>query len=432
MNVGLTLLAAICVLAPRHAPAQGNPPAEIFATVDGFNVTAPYLQRYMENHQARGLMEAVIRAQVVDHEALVQGVTPSHDEVTAELSRRRAQFVSDDDFAYHVQQLGYTPKGYREQVRTELALGALLDRAASVSDDKAKAYYDQHLSEFSSETELHILHLATKTQADALAAFRSLVDGTPFEVAARRFSAQQPPESGGDLGWVTKDTIPVKGLWEVAHALEQGDTSEPFELDGQYHVVRLAGVRPGGLRTFDEAKDDIKRKLREGAGLSEEDYVTSLLAKAQIRLYWAPVSYLQDEYAQLKQIRIAVNGRTLRLSPAPYINERGVMLAPAKQVLQGLGAAVQWRSGAKSLEVKRGNTTATLALGESAAVVNGQVMDIGAAPLLKDQVLFVPVRGIVAICGASMSWNAVTKLISITAAVAAPPPAAKAEPVAEG
>jgi len=191
-------------------------------------------------------------------------------------------------------------------------------------------------------------------------------------------------------------------------------------------------VRPGGLRTFDEAKDDIKRKLREGAGLSEEDYVTSLLAKAQIRLYWAPVSYLQDEYAQLKQIRIAVNGRTLRLSPAPYINERGVMLAPAKQVLQGLGAAVQWRSGAKSLEVKRGNTTATLALGESAAVVNGQVMDIGAAPLLKDQVLFVPVRGIVAICGASMSWNAVTKLISITAAVAAPPPAAKAEPVAEG
>ena len=416
MNFGLALLPAILgAMLPPGVLAQTEPPAtaEIYATIDGFNVTSPYLQRFMEDHYARRLMESLVRARVIEHEAIARGISLSHDEITGKLDRQEGRFSSLDEYAWHIEQLGYTMKGYREHVRTEMLLDALLDKAAGIDDEKVRAYYEQHLSEFSTETQLHILHIATRDQPEALAVFRALVDGTPFEVVARRFSLPGRPGADGDLGWVTRDTIPVPGLWDVARALEEGDTAEPFEMDGVYHIVRLAGVRPGGALSFEQVQADIRYRLHSEAGLSREDFVTRLLAAADIRIYWAPVSYMQQDYAMLRHIRVAVDGRPLRLDPAPFISDRGIMMVPAKQVLQSIGAIVTWEPAAKTLSIQRGATIATVAMGETAAMVDGQAVSLEAAPAVRDEVLFVPLRGIANLFGFSIKWNAVTKLAAV-------------------
>ncbi len=396
----------------------------ILATVGEFNVTPAYFDYVVQQRFAREVMAEIIRSRVIEDEARAQGISVTAEAVSAEVARQKAAFPNEEDFTHHLNDLGLTVKGYREHIRTELLGLALLAKTHDVSDAEAKAYYDAHSAEFGTETQLHVLDIATATQEDALVAYRALLDGTPFDVAARRFGAEDAAGKDGDLGWVTKQTIALKPLWDFAQALSEGDTSEPFELDGKFHILRLAGRRAGATATFDSVKSQIKTRLRGERGLNPADYVTTLLAKARISVPWQPVAYLEREYQMLKGIRVAVDGRVLHLTPSPVITDEGAMLIPAKPVLQAIGAVITWRAGAKVMEIKRGDAVAKVALGERTAVVDGDFQDMNAAAVVREGVTFIPPRAILTALGVGVGWNPTTRLLAITTTKPAPGAAA--------
>lgn len=419
MGVRIGLVAAlVCTLCAPFSVAQETTSRapSVLATVGDFNVTPSHADYVIRNRFAREIMEQIIRNRVIEDEARVQGVRASTEDVTREVERRKSDFATDADFLVHIQQMGYSVKGYRECMRTQLLLGGLLDKAAAVTDADARAYYDARAGEFGAETQLHILDVATATQQDAIVAYRAILDGTPFEVAARRFRAEDSPGKDGDLGWVTKETIPVKSLWEWVEALNVGDMTEPFPLEGKFHIIRVAGRRTGATMSFEAVKEQIKGQLRKEKGISEDDYVTSLLAKADITVPWEPVSYLQSEYALLKGIRVSVDDRVLRLAQPPYINPEGVMMIPAKPVLQAIGASVTWRPGVKVMEIKRAGIAVSVSLGEKTVVIGGDFGDMNAAAVVKDGTIFIPPRTVLAALGVSLYWNPTTKVLAISTA----------------
>lgn len=413
-RIAVVLLCALCACpATAQVPTAAPPP--ILATVGDFNITPSYFEYVVQNRFSREVMEEIIRARVIDDEARAQGIRVTMADVDEELERQKSDFPGDDEFVDYIHELGFTVKGYREHLRTRMLLGKLMDRATGVTDAEALAYYTAHSDEFEAQPQLHVMAIATETPQDAVVAHRAILDGTPFDVAARRFNTDPKLGTNGDLGWVTRATIPVKPLWELAQAMKVGDTSEPVNLEGVFYVVRLADRRAGETLAFAAVRERIKTRLREKKGLTETDYVTSLLARANIRVVWEPVAHLQEYYNALKGIRVAVDGRVLRLAPAPFITTPEMtMMVPAKQVLDAVGASSTWRAEAKVLEVMRGGVAVVVTIGERALVVAGEFRDMKAPALVRDGIVFIPPREVLTALGLSVHWNQTTRLLSIS------------------
>ena len=413
-QVTVILCCALCAC-PATAQVLPAAPPPILATVGDFNITPSYFEYVVQNRFSREVMEEIIRARVIEDEARAQGIRVSMADVDAEVERHKSDFARDEEFVDYIHELGFTVKGYREHVRTRMMLGSLVDRAAGVTDAEALAYYEAHADEFEAQTQFHIMAIATETPQDAMVAHRAILDGTPFDVAARRFNTEPSLGTDGNLGWVTGATVPVRALWDLAQAMKVGDTSEPVTLEGTFYIVRLVDRRAGERLAFAAVRERIKTRLREHKGLSEADYVTSLLARASIRVNWEPVAHLQQEYEALKGIRVAVDGRILRLAPAPFITTPEMtMLVPAKQVLDAVGARSTWRAEAKVLDITRGGVAVAVTVGEKALVVAGEFLDMKAPALVRDGIVFIPPREVLTALGLYVHWNQTTRLLSIS------------------
>ena len=407
----------VALMAPWAGIAHGQPAAmpkpKVLAKIGDFSVTDKYLSNIVENRFAREIMEEIVRDRVIDAEATTRGVRISQDQVNDQIAREKSGFPSDEAFLSHAQSMGLTPKGYRERVRTHLQLEALMGPGAEVTEADAKAYWETHKSEFSAEPQLHLRDLVSASQEDSLLAFRALAAGTPPDAVARRYGTPAQPGTAGDLGWVTGKSIPIKGLWEPAAALKEGEIGPPVELEGQFHIIQLLGWRAGD--DFDAVKDDIKAKLQPQRGASEEEFVNDLLAKAKIQVLWPPTYYLNDEYQLLKGARIYVDERLLRLTPPPTV-AGATLVAPLKPVLQAVDAAVLWQAGTKSMQVKRGETTLVLTVGQPKITVNGAEKDLSTAPILKGSTLFAPVADVLQALGLKADWKADTQVLRVSTA----------------
>jgi len=413
-------IAVLLVLCCTFALAQDSP-QQILATVGDFNVTPSYVDYFIRNHFARGIMEQIIRQRVIQDEASAQGIRVSHEDVSARVEGEKSRFSSDEQFLAHVRRQSCTLKGYREQLQTEMVLDRLMNKAASVTDEEALAYFVSKQQDFGTEPELHIFDIVVASQDDALVAYRAVSDGTPFGVVARRFGVPNAPGKNGDLGWVTQTTIPVPALWEVADALEGGQMTEPFELGGKYHIVKLGSRRMGGSVRFEQAKDDIKAKLRAEKGLTREDYVTGLLAKAKVNVSWSPVAYLAKEYGQLSGLRVTLNGEPFALDPAGYVTDDGVAMVPAKPILRATGATLLWRPGPKILQVKRGDTKVDISLGEKACAIDGEFRNMKAPAVLRDGTTFIPTETVLGALAVNTDWNPTTRVLALTTVLEAAP-----------
>lgn len=100
----------------------------------------------------------------------------------------------------------------------------------------------------------------SREEAQALAetARRAIEDGESFEQTALRYSDDTASaEEGGDLGVISRgffgDTFD-----EAAFSLEEGDVSQPVELDGAFHIIQVTDIQ--GL-SFEEQRDELAREV---------------------------------------------------------------------------------------------------------------------------------------------------------------------------
>ena len=409
-----TLLAVTCSAQP--APPPGATATPILATINSFNVTPAYLDYVIRNQFARSIMDSVVRARVITDEATRQGIKLTHDQVSARFEAEQATFAGEEEFLAHIQQQGFTAKGYRERLHTQMLLEALLERESGVTDEAIEDYYDEHRADYGTETQIDVRHIVTDSADDAVVAYRAILDGTPFEVAARRFGAADAHTKDGNLGWVSAKTIVPPEVWEFAEALETGQMTEPFELAGRFHILKVEGRRVGAAVELAQVKEQIRETLRAGGGVNAEDYVTGLVSKAKIDIAWSPVAYLDKEYGELGSVRVLVNGRKISLIAPATIDPRGVPMVPAKSVLQAVGATLNWRAVPKILEVTSGDTVLSISVGEKTFTVNGEFKPMDSPAVIREGTTFIPAASVLGALGFAVEWNPATKALSVTSA----------------
>ena len=111
----------------------------------------------------------------------------------------------------------------------------------------------------------HIL-VATQDLARELAA--ELENGADFaELARTRSSDEATAGTGGDLGWFVAEEV-VAPFAETAFALQPGETSEPFETEFGWHIVRVEETDPA--RPLTDAQITRIEQVRTDRWLEEQ------------------------------------------------------------------------------------------------------------------------------------------------------------------
>ena len=169
-----------------------------------------------------------------------------------------------------------------EQVRVEYVTLTTDSLMAQIAVDPAevKKYYEGHRSEFESKQERQASHILiavdsgasaedkrkARAKAEALAKELQQHPGRFAEVAKKESQDPGSAANGGDLGFFGRGTMP-KPFEEAVFAMKPGEVSGPVETQYGFHIIRLAAVKGGESRSFDEVRAQIETELkRQQAG----------------------------------------------------------------------------------------------------------------------------------------------------------------------
>ena len=107
--------------------------------------------------------------------------------------------------------------------------------------------------------------------------------GEDFAELAKQYSNCPSSAQGGDLDFFSKGQM-VKPFEETAFAMEPGGISDIVETQFGYHIIKVTDKE--GPKTFDEAKDDIKRTLgKQQIAVSYSNFYADVRSKAKIDVF---------------------------------------------------------------------------------------------------------------------------------------------------
>ncbi|MDP3715984.1 MAG: peptidylprolyl isomerase, partial [Burkholderiales bacterium] len=164
-----------------------------------------------------------------------------------------------------------------EQVRLEfvtLSAEALVGQVQLAAADVRRAY-DENAKRFEVRESRQASHILITPEGDGAEAkkkakakadeLHAQLKKNPASFAALAKQHSQDPGSaanGGDLGFFERGAM-VKAFDDAVFSMKAGEISAPVESEFGYHIIRLAVVRGGKGKSFEEARPEIEAELKK-------------------------------------------------------------------------------------------------------------------------------------------------------------------------
>ena len=131
-----------------------------------------------------------------------------------------------------------------------------------ITDETARAFYDENGELFHME-EIKARHILVDEEQLAKDIIKKIDEGEDFAELAMEYSTEPgAQESGGDLGYFSRDVNFVPEFKEAAFALEVGQVSEPVKTEFGYHIITVEDKVEENVE-FEEVIEGIKYSLKE-------------------------------------------------------------------------------------------------------------------------------------------------------------------------
>jgi len=201
-------------------------------------------------------------------------------------------------FARKLASFGYSIERFRKEEMEKIIIQSMRQQAVKSSSvvalDKLKAFYKEHLKEFTTDEQIHlrmvILRSADKGSPEQRKRFleeiRTRVDGgAKFGEMAKLYSEDNTAESGGDWGWVAPGTL-NDTLAKIAAELKPGQTSKPVIMGTSAYLLFCEGKKPKAVLAFEESRDTIEKvMLSQERQKAQEEWIGKLRKKAYIKIF---------------------------------------------------------------------------------------------------------------------------------------------------
>jgi peptidyl-prolyl cis-trans isomerase D len=187
------------------------------------------------------------------------GVTPDEAAIKAYYDAHKAEYMTPEtvDLRY-----------------VEISLAQLASKVA-VDDAQLKAYYEEQKAKtperFTQPEQRrvsHILLTVSNPKEDAAAKLKAedilkrAQAGEDFAKLAKEFS-QDPgsAQQGGDLGFTERKAW-VAPFADAAYGMKVDEIKGPVKTQFGYHILKLTGVQPATVKTFEQSKAELEAEYR--------------------------------------------------------------------------------------------------------------------------------------------------------------------------
>ena len=402
--IAAAVLTCTVIVAQEPAP-PAEEPAQGIATVDGVTVTREDLWWFMEQTRGGAILDDFILRRLIEAEAAEHQLSVGEPYVDEALTELRERYESEEEFDRWLRESGQTLKGLRIQLQQDLLIERLLEKRMGLTDEGIRRYYESHPGQFTEPSRIHLMDIVTLTIDDAFVARERLAAGEDFAAVAREMSQDPGAEQGGDRGWLTAEDILDQTLREAAFELEQGEVSDPVDAGDHYHVLFARQVEPGRLLDFEDARPQVIQRIREVRGISEDLFLALLKRRAEIEVTWPAHEDLNEYYADLRRIKIAVDDRLIDLPAEPRLLPNSNLIVPAQALFEAMGAGVSWNEQTGVLEVRRNGRTIRLVRGVDIMAIGGEELPMREPARVEGDVLMISPRAPVTALGGALFWN---------------------------
>jgi peptidyl-prolyl cis-trans isomerase C len=268
---------------------------------------APLMPRgYIEQdrEQFRQLtLDRMIIMQLLDEKAKAANIAVTEEEVLDQIREIASrQKLSLDDFKAMLQTAGVKFDEWKQQVEWGVKLGKLTEAEygdqLNITENDANNFYSSNIKRFETPEQIKASHILIKpdatdpnidpneAKAKALAKAQDLLkqikEGANFAELAKDNSDCPSKAKGGDLGFFGRGRM-EPAFEKAAFALKVNEVSDVVETQDGYHIIKVTDHKEAGVITFEQAKDDIIKMLKQQRqGVLIKKYIESLKAQAKI------------------------------------------------------------------------------------------------------------------------------------------------------
>lgn len=247
---------------------------EVLARVNGVPITRSDVKLKLDtgSHEAvpspdfeKNVLETLIGREVLAQQARTLGLD------------------KDPTYLEAAKKLGAQVRGFERQELSELLLRREGARRGNPSEETARAYFEKNKKRIS--TELHVLQILRRNEAQATETRNAIQNGKPFEeVAAELLPPNLPPGSKPwDLGFMSFSKVPDP--WrEWVYELKPGETSGIIRGPNErFWIVKVVEVRENADVTFEGVREAVFADMaRGGQDSARSTLETELRDKAKI------------------------------------------------------------------------------------------------------------------------------------------------------
>ena len=264
----------------------------------------------IEDPKERARRMDKLRAQVLDEmineELIVEAAQAANledisakeiDEIIRET--RDEHKLDEATFQQALSAQGYTLAQYRNNMRRQLtrhrAVKMLVAPKVTVTDDEIRARYDQMVRRSEEVSKVRVSHIllglperpteseVAAARAEAATIINRVKAGEKFaDLAATLSDDANTKASGGDLGWIERNTLDPQ--WEsVVFGMEAGEVRGPVSGPKGLEVFYVTEVTRNAMKSFDEMKDQLRGELQQREMQKETaQWIEELRKKAYI------------------------------------------------------------------------------------------------------------------------------------------------------
>jgi parvulin-like peptidyl-prolyl isomerase len=154
---------------------------------------------------------------------------------------------------------------WREQIKKDLLLVKLVEADVNnrilVSEEEAKDFYDDHPDFCKEEARVRAWQIIVRDKDKADDIKKRLDAGEDFAKWAKEASIGPEAARGGDLGWITRQTMP-EPLDHTLFSLQAGKISPVVKSAYGYHIFKVVETYRARVRDFPSCRRDISAMLR--------------------------------------------------------------------------------------------------------------------------------------------------------------------------
>jgi len=301
----------------RASKEQSNDKSSIAAEVNGQTVTNRELLKHYnlfliisgrpeeegKSTTLESYLDTYILRLLLLQKAEKMGISAGRDEVENEknISLIKAG-LTEEVFSKNLLKAGLAMDDADRYFENSLIIDRLGDKKfgdIKISDEDCRESYSKRNEYFNHPEKITARHILichkqsqgcisnlTLQEAKERAEYvRKLVTPDNFFRLVKRFSMDKTGSSGGDLGDIYKGQA-IPAFEKAAFNLDAGEISDIVETDFGYHIIYVTGKQEARAITFEEAKESIKKDLKEEHINSElHSYSEQLRKEANIIKY---------------------------------------------------------------------------------------------------------------------------------------------------